>query len=339
MAVLQSTNVVGTLTVNGVAVGGGKDFKFCCFTGSTSFTPSQDLVDGNGFLAADIIAGGGGAGAWAEIVNTNAYPAFSALTQYTQQAGVGGFIQNPILPITATTACAVAVGAAGNSGSAFLDRSLVGQPGTFLANQTTASAAGKGGNSCFGAGHIAYGGRGGGSSVMICSTQNGCLSYQCEGEANSELVAYAGQSSGIQRISDTSNVVTNAVPFDVSNDFTSSQPTAMQGGFVNSNGKIGASGFECAIGHLGSNATTGGPRGAGCPGNAANTTNGGVHNYNTSCPGNFCDKRYCSGSLYGSPGPFFSTCFRYADCIACKYMNSGSYGRGAPGIVVIKWQE
>jgi hypothetical protein len=47
MAVLQSTNVQGTLCVNGVAVGGGKDIKYCCFTASTTFTPSQDLVDGS----------------------------------------------------------------------------------------------------------------------------------------------------------------------------------------------------------------------------------------------------------------------------------------------------
>jgi hypothetical protein len=44
MAQLQSTNVVGTLCVNGVAVGGGKDFKFCCFTGSDTWTPSSDLA-------------------------------------------------------------------------------------------------------------------------------------------------------------------------------------------------------------------------------------------------------------------------------------------------------
>jgi hypothetical protein len=41
MAVLQSTNVQGTLCVNGVAVGGGKDFKYACFTASDTWTPTS----------------------------------------------------------------------------------------------------------------------------------------------------------------------------------------------------------------------------------------------------------------------------------------------------------
>ena len=66
MAVLQSTNIVGSLCVNGVAIGGGKDYNYCCFTASTTFTPTSDLVGGDGFVAADIVgAGGGGGGAYA----------------------------------------------------------------------------------------------------------------------------------------------------------------------------------------------------------------------------------------------------------------------------------
>jgi hypothetical protein len=58
MAELQSTNVQGSLCVNGVAVGGGKDFKYCCFTASDTWTPTQDLVDGDAVLHMVVEMGG-----------------------------------------------------------------------------------------------------------------------------------------------------------------------------------------------------------------------------------------------------------------------------------------
>ena len=64
MATLQSTNVIGSLCVNGVAIGGGgKDFKICCFTASDSWTPPSDLVTGDGLVEAIVIGAGGGGGA------------------------------------------------------------------------------------------------------------------------------------------------------------------------------------------------------------------------------------------------------------------------------------
>jgi len=62
MADLQSTNVTGTLCVNGVAIGGGKDFKFYCVTGSTTWTPPSGLVTGDGVLDLTMVGGGGGGG-------------------------------------------------------------------------------------------------------------------------------------------------------------------------------------------------------------------------------------------------------------------------------------
>jgi hypothetical protein len=109
MALLQSTNVQGTLCVNGVAVGGGKDLKYCCFTASTTWTPSQDLVDGNGVIDAVIVGGGGaGGGAYASGYLT-------ALAQRETQ-GAGGSGATAIrdsFEIDSTDACTVTIGEGG----------------------------------------------------------------------------------------------------------------------------------------------------------------------------------------------------------------------------------
>ena len=115
MAVLKSTNVQGALCVNGVAVGGGKDFKYCCFTASTTFTPSQDLVDGNGIVDA-VLVGGGGPGGGASICCS------SVATSMGTVVGAGGGGATAIrksFPITATTGCAVTVGSGGTGALLF----------------------------------------------------------------------------------------------------------------------------------------------------------------------------------------------------------------------------
>lgn len=137
MAVLQSTNVQGTLCVNGVAVGGGKDFYFCCVSGSTTYTPSSGLVSGDGILDITLVGGGGGG-------------AMCSCTQSTRGGGGGGgAIYQGLRKMTdSTTACTLTVGA-GGAGSAV---SGVGNDGgdTIF-------------DSCLTPGAIAFGGGGGGN--------------------------------------------------------------------------------------------------------------------------------------------------------------------------------
>lgn len=111
MAILQSTNVVGTLCVNGIAVGGGgKDLKYCCITASTTWTPPSDLVDGDAVVDAVIVGGGGGGGSVTLCGN------FRHIGNVSAGGGGGGggatAIRKPI-NITSTDACSVTIGAGG----------------------------------------------------------------------------------------------------------------------------------------------------------------------------------------------------------------------------------
>lgn len=146
MAVLQSTNVQGSLCVNGVAVGGGKDFKYCCFTGSSTWTPTQDLVDGDGFVQATLVAGGGGGGGACAY---NSGPQCN--TSWGAGGGGGEVIPEKIIDITATSACTVTIGAGGTAGVS---------TGTISGADCEGGPGGKGGNTEFG-GKTAYGGGGG----------------------------------------------------------------------------------------------------------------------------------------------------------------------------------
>jgi hypothetical protein len=145
MAVLQSTNVQGALCVNGVAVGGGKDIKFCCFTASTTFTPSQDLVDGGGYIETSIAGGGGGGGGiWVNVTSR-------CVCAYGGGGGGGEVITNSKL-LTSTDACTITIGAGGVAG--------VINCATDACEDCIVSTAG--GNSSA-LGYTAYGGGGGGS--------------------------------------------------------------------------------------------------------------------------------------------------------------------------------
>ena len=159
MAVLQSTNVQGTLCVNGVAVGGGKDIKFCCFTASTTFTPSQDLVDGGGYIETSI-AGGGGGGGGIRVESTT-----QQVCIYGGGGGGGEVITNSKL-LTSTDACTITIGAGGVAG--------VVNCATSTCEDCVVSTAG--GNSSA-LGYTAYGGGGGGSigcsdTLSICYETN-----------------------------------------------------------------------------------------------------------------------------------------------------------------------
>jgi len=106
MANLQSTNVVGALCVNGVAVGGGKDFKFACFTGSDSWTPTSGLVTGDGILDTFLLGGGGGGSRCCVSQGQNCGPG--------GPGGAGGVGTQFLINITSSNdACTVTIGAGG----------------------------------------------------------------------------------------------------------------------------------------------------------------------------------------------------------------------------------
>ena len=123
MANLQSTNVVGTLCVNGVAIGGGKDLKYCCFTGSTTWTPPSDLVTGDGVVDALLVGGGGG--------GTGLCRTAACQCCFTAGGGGGGgAIIKALLTMTSSNdACTITIGAGGNGGSSTGSVIEDGQPG------------------------------------------------------------------------------------------------------------------------------------------------------------------------------------------------------------------
>ena len=191
MAQLQSTNVTGVLCVNGVAVGGGKDFKYCCYTTSTTFTPSSDLVDGNGFVEAHLIGGGGGGGSTAGWNFTRWYQGQSG----AGGEGAAGTFKNQLVTIDSTDACTVTVGAKGDFGW------VSGSWGNFceasVRTQCNESRqkGGDGGNTEFG-GFTAHGACGGFSVAFACKgccTQFTCVnSYNCDAGVVTQAGAYGG---------------------------------------------------------------------------------------------------------------------------------------------------
>ena len=152
MAVLQSTNVQGSLCVNGVAVGGGKDFKYCCVTASTTWTPSQDLVDGNGVIDA-VLVGGGGGGGGASICWCSYH--IGGKSQKGNGGG-GGTAHQESFFIDSTDACTVTVGA-GGSGSVVNFNNLSTNPEI---------------GGCTQFGGVTVGGGGGGTSFRLCCAGN-----------------------------------------------------------------------------------------------------------------------------------------------------------------------
>lgn len=152
MANLQSTNVTGTLCVNGVAIGGGKDYKYACFTASDTWTPSSDLTTGNAAVESVVIAGGGGGGASALCMPSNCYSCWGFFIGGT---GGGGEVVHRTANITSTDACTITIGAGGQSGS--------------VSGQTLTADAAKGGNSSA-VGYEAFGGGGGGGG--FCESCN-----------------------------------------------------------------------------------------------------------------------------------------------------------------------
>lgn len=157
MATLQSTNVIGSLCVNGVAIGGGgKDFKICCFTASANWTPPSDLVTGDGLVETVVIGGGGGGGAG---MTRNTCGSSCGRCIAPGQGAAGGVDGGLKIMTSSNDACVVTIGTGGNSGSFTCDFS------TFtICSAATPST--KGGNSCA-LGYIGYGG--GAGAIAGCS--------------------------------------------------------------------------------------------------------------------------------------------------------------------------
>ena len=163
MAVLQSTNVQGSLCVNGVAVGGGKDFKYCCITSSTNWTPSQDLVDGDATVEAFMVAGGGGGGsAKVSIQNAN------RCAWVIGGGGGAGEVVHNLHDITATTNCCITIGVGGNSGSV---------DSTHTTTNTGTNVDSERGGNTTAFGHTAYGG--GGGATRVCFQNHAAGSTLC----------------------------------------------------------------------------------------------------------------------------------------------------------------
>lgn len=322
MAILQTTNVQGALCVNGVAVGGSKDHKYCCFTASTTFTPSQDLVDGNGFISADVVGAGGGSGAWGiTSARTQCYYCFYS----NSTTGRAGFIQNPQLTISSTDACTVGIGAGGSTGSVTWTAEAIAYT-CCRANQGTGSwtAGGAGGSSCFGTVDIAYGGEGGRTVVYSCNQANGSESFCLDGAASPDP-HYINCAQGGALLNICASGGSKLTKTDGS--YSGSAPVCLQYGVDCNYGKIGFSGVSCALGQ--------------------NSAQFGVQNqrdWKCSMPVDTpqVDEGYNKSvvALPGNPGNGYCVCYRGQERFACPaFIASGSYSFGQDGIVVIHWDE
>ena len=160
MAILQSTNVVGTLCVNGVALGGGKNYKYACFTASDTWTPSSDLTTGDAIVEAIVIGAGGGGGGSALCV----WQAGKLVV--LGGGGGGGEIVWRDTPITSTAACTITIGAGGQTGS------------MAIASRTSATAVDStAGGTTEGVGYTAYGG--GGGATLGCTFSSAAGTRNC----------------------------------------------------------------------------------------------------------------------------------------------------------------
>jgi hypothetical protein len=186
MATLQSTNVIGSLCVNGVAIGGGgKDFKICCFTASDSWTPPSDLVTADGLVEAIVIGGGGGGGAG---MTRNMCGGSCGRCVIAGQGAGGGLDGGLKIMTSSNDACTITIGTGGNSGSFTCDFSTF----TICSAATPATA---GGNSCA-LGYIGYGG--GAGALAGCS--DGRYSICCD------VNSYGGPAGGTIKVTNYHSV-------------------------------------------------------------------------------------------------------------------------------------
>jgi hypothetical protein len=342
MAVLQSTNVQGTLCVNGVAVGGGKDLNVCCVTASTSFTPTSDLVSGDGHVCA-LLVGGGGAGGKTKGCNLAGVPCLSA------GGGGGGEVREFFYPVTASEAHCVIIGAGGQSGSlnfpSFPASDFPGEGGDTSIN----------GVCCI---SVMGGGRGGstlqnpafGTCTGKCTKNGGCASSGVShGGGGSSLPCYGkhyayawctcgspGNTAFNNTISTKNNFFlfegsvagpTGAIP-------TSSATTLPSNAFI-----------ECGAPGQGTQ-TSYGIFGVGGEGSvSSNSTAGCLHvpctapawysnvQQGSCCP---CTTVLCSGIVCGGGGA--GMCFAGQTCYDPDKIYAPG-GCGADGVVILRWYE
>jgi hypothetical protein len=325
MANLQSTNVTGVLCVNGVAVGGGKDFKYCCFTASTTWTPSQDLVDGNGFIEANLIGGGGGGGGVA-IQMCSTFCNTNTLTCASSKAGCVGELFSGIKDIDATDACTVTVGAGGTGGTINTSATWVAA-NCFIPTQSLS-----GGNTSLGD-LIVSGGRGGADcfegNQYICA-QNCSIrcTFSCD-KSDGQCSAGSTCLNYLPGFGGGCTVAGTYINYDTPND----RPKAGTCyGFIGEpNG-----GVMCGV-HPGSPFAGGG-------------TSRGAINFVFSNPGIFycnldatcipkCKLAACTFGSAGGCGGTICNCNFESGGSNFQFFGSGSGGNGVDGIVVIKWQE
>ena len=319
MAQLQSTNVTGVLCVNGVAVGGGKDFKFCCYTSTTAFTPSSDLVDGNGFVEADIVGGGGGGGAFGGWVYTQFYvsPTFNG-----GEGAAGGF-RRELIDIDSTDVCTVTVGAKGDFGWVSGSWGNYCTATQYLSQNGPIQKGGDGGNSSFG-GVIGYGGCGGysvGCAAIGCCQQF-AGSFPPISNCDAGVLTQAGAGGGFRNSFETETGGVLPLPGSGSEACLN-------------NGNIGASkiGFQ---GNTIFKRCSTGP-------NCSSDSNCTPSITQISSGGKCCEFAKKYSQTYGNGGATNTLRICNACTVPCSLTTSAlgatSGSDGDAGIVVIKWQE
>ena len=356
MAVLQSTNVQGSLCVNGVAVGGGKDFKYCCMTASTTFTPSQDLVDGDGILEALVVAGGGGGGGAAIdfcYCGGNS-PSTSGTGIASGSTGGGGQVIKKSAIITSTDACTVTVGAGGIGG--YIES--WNSPAVGDAVKYDASS---GGTSQFGANIVSRGGSAGNNCFRCinncCGINQSCTQWSDGGgEYPGRTSVFAGVTtpldgrSALQGLGESTETIYNCITSST-ND---SPPyvTACGDCYVNSN-------LE-PMGGLQTDNTFGGyvPAWATSSGDACvRSDTFAARSYACAQDGVCTGKICCCGMgidwtasapddlFFGIGGVGATACATGCNfgspavCIVPKFCAQGRGASGTGGIVVLKWSE
>ena len=339
MAQLQSTNVTGTLCVNGVAIGGGKDFKFCCFTGSTSWTPSSGLVSGDGTIDS-ILVGGGGGGGGAYAYSQNRSWCFPEGLEAVADAigGGGGQVYAPMISIDSTDACTVTVGAGGIGGYVYDDPTCTAYQ---KACTEIRDASTVGGTTSF-AGYFANGGGGGSSKTCgkcFCRWTNFQCGQQCvqktyDGVKGSGGSSYLGSDEitlcNAEGIADTYNTITGS-----GNIYNT---TTLGRGINIDNGTFfGSAGGQSVIG--------GRPTGQGFATGSSPFTDPSVvtsycalneDNLNIAATSsNTPSKFYGAGGL----GGYAHACSSGTTYVTCAGCVNARGAEGNTGIVVIKWYE
>jgi len=345
MANLQSTNVVGTLCVNGVAIGGGKDLKYCCFTGSTTWTPPSDLVTGDGVVDALLVGGGGGAGGvW------KGFPGGTRCCLISEGGGGGGGIVQSLLTMTSSNdACTITIGAGGQGGLPDDNNSGAGREcGGCAGGNTVFGNSGSGSDSA-----IAFGGAGSerrhagcaSGSCFLYGGGGGCRNKETfgasanvggSGAASLNPITLWNTNGTLEGLPSMRAFCQNFIQGYVGGNGSSNSNSYITSGkglmgygqaYYVSEDPFGSETETCYFAISGSVGWgSGGSGGVACTATENNMAalgggSAGYHNNGQPAPG-------CGGGGGGASSPKF---------VGCAQKLCG--GDGAPGIMVIKWQQ